>query len=80
LQRLRVLDLSLGCLSDAGAEHLLKCPAIKGLEKLDIHYHFVSDLAVERLQGLGIEIDASEPQDPDGLELDSEERYCAVGE
>ena len=82
MDRLRVLDLSLGCLSDAGAELLLACPAVARLEKLDIHYHFVSDPMVRRLEALGIELDASEPQDPDGLENENEnpERYCAVGE
>lgn len=82
IERLRVLDLSLGCLSDKGSEHLSRCPAVAKLEELDIHYHFVSDPMVQRLEALGIEIDASDPQDPDGLENESKEpeRYCAVGE
>lgn len=82
IERLSVLDLSLGCLSDAGAELLLACPAVAQLDMLDIHYHFVSDPMVRRLEVLGVEIDASEPQDPEGLENESgePERYCAVGE
>jgi len=82
IERLRVLDLSLGCLSDKGAEHLLACPAVAKLEELDIHYHFVSNPMVQRLEALGIEIDASDPQDPEGHENETEEpeRYCAVGE
>lgn len=65
LQRLRVLDLSLGTLSDSGAEALLANPAIARLEKLDIHHHYVSEELVERLRGLGIEVDAGDPQDRD---------------
>jgi len=82
IERLRVLDLSLGCLSDRGAELLLACPAVARLEKLDIHHHFVSDPAVRRLEALDIEIDASESRDPEGLENDNQEpeRYCAVSE
>jgi hypothetical protein len=82
IERLRSLDLSLGCLSDAGAELLLQCPAVAKLEELDLHYHFVSNSMVERLEALGIEVDASDPQDPEGHENESKEpeRYCAVGE
>jgi uncharacterized protein (TIGR02996 family) len=75
LERLRVLDLSLGTLSDAGAQALLAIPAVRRLEKLDIHHHFVSDEMMERLRGLGIEVDAGDPQDPD-----DDYRYVAHSE
>jgi hypothetical protein len=74
LERLRVLDLSLGMLTDAGAEALLAIPAIARLEKLDIHHHYVSDEVVERLRGLGIEVDAGEPRG------DEDYRYVAHAE
>jgi hypothetical protein len=62
--RLRVLDLSMGTLGDEGAKALLASPAIKRLKKLDIHHHFVSKELVEALQGLGIEVDAGDQQEP----------------
>jgi hypothetical protein len=79
LDHLRILDLSLGTLGDAGAAALLASPAVARLAKLDIHHHYCSPEIVKRLQSLGIEVDASEPQDDD--EKDAERyRYVAVGE
>ncbi len=77
--RLEVLDLSLGNLSDEGALALAASPAVAGLKTLDIHYHYVSDEALARLNGLGIEVEASERQQPD--EYNGEiNRYIAVSE
>lgn len=77
LERLRVLDLSLGTLSDAGAAALLTSPGIAGLESLVIHHHYCSDEMVTKLKGLGVKLDAGDRQDPD----DSDgERYVAVSE
>ena len=77
LERLRVLDLSLGTLSDDGAAALLTSPGIARLEFLDIHYHYCSEEMVTKLEGLGIKLDASDPQDPDEYDGD---RYVAVSE
>jgi hypothetical protein len=79
LERIEVLDLSGGTLGDAGAAALLAAPAVARLRKLDIHYHYCSEEMAEKLQGLPIEVDASDPQEPD--EDDGEEiRYVSVGE
>jgi hypothetical protein len=79
LERIRVLDLSLGTLGDEGATALLASPALARLEKLDIHHHYCSPEVVARLQGLGIEVDASDAQEGD--EDDGEgSRYVAVSE
>lgn len=75
LERLRSLDLSLGNLSDRGAEALLDNPAIAKLERLDIHHHYVFSATVARLRGLGIEVDAREPQ-----RAAEDDRYCAHSE
>jgi hypothetical protein len=79
LERIRVLDLSLGTLGDEGAAALLASPLIPKLEKLDLHHHFCSDETVARLQQLGIAVDVSEQEEPDahGGEV---WRYVSVGE
>jgi hypothetical protein len=64
VERIRVLDLSLGALGDEGASALLASPAIAKLEKLDIHHHFCSEEMTRRLEALGIEVDASERLQP----------------
>ena len=79
LERLRVLDLSLGLFDDTGAAALLQCPATHTLEKLDIHHHYCSQEMVQRLQTLGIEVDTSEPQESDFYDGE-EQRYVAVSE
>jgi hypothetical protein len=86
VERIRTLDLSLGTLSDKGAAALLTSPAIARLEKLDVHHHYCSEEMTERLQTLGVEVDASERQELDidvyeGDDDDYEDlRYVAVGE
>jgi predicted DNA-binding WGR domain protein len=73
LERLRLLDLSLGTLGDEGARALLAAPALTKLEKLDIHHHYVSPGVVEQLKALGIEVDAGDPQEPDVDDSDENE-------
>jgi hypothetical protein len=83
LQRIPVLDLSLGNLSDEGARALLANPAVRRLRRLDIHHHFVSPPVVAQLQGLGIEVDAGEPKEPDVYTykgVTETHRYNAVSE
>ena len=77
LDRLRVLDLSLGTLSDEGAEALLTSRGVARLEFLDIHHHYCSDAMIEKLERLGVKLDASDQQDPDE---DDGYRYVAVSE
>ena len=79
LERIKVLDLSLGTLGDEGAAALLVSPTISRLEKLDIHHHFCSEEMVQKLQALGVEVDASDTQSAE--EYDGESyRYIAVSE
>jgi hypothetical protein len=61
LERLEVLDLSLGTLTELGVEALLTSPGVRKLKKLDIHHHYVSPTFVNHLQALPIEVDVSEP-------------------
>jgi hypothetical protein len=79
LERIRVLDLSLGTLTDPGAAALLASPAVRKLERLDLHHHYCSDEMMEKLQGLGIEVDVSEQEHPEDWGH-GEQRFVAVGE
>jgi hypothetical protein len=76
LERLEVLDLSMGTLGDAGAAALLNSPAVRKLKKLDVHHHYCSDGMVKRLEALGIEVDASDPEGESG----PDDRYVQVSE
>lgn len=79
LERIRVLDLSLGTLSDVGAEALLASAAVRQLEKLDLHHHYCSPELIARLAALPMTVDTSDLQD---LHVYGDEsyRYVAVGE
>jgi hypothetical protein len=76
LSLLRSLDLSLGTLTDVGAEALIANPAIAKLEKLDIHHHFVSPAVVKRLKALGPEVDAGDAKAGE----EEDHRYVAHAE
>jgi hypothetical protein len=77
MERLRVLDLSLGNLGDLGAEALLATPALARLERLDIHHHYVSPGLVGRLAALGIQVDAGDAQEPEDPDDPYAYRYIA---
>ncbi|NTW04232.1 MAG: hypothetical protein HGA19_23705 [Oscillochloris sp.] len=79
LERIRVLDLSLGTLSDVGAEALLASATVRQLEKLDLHHHYCSPELIARLAALPMTVDTSDLQD---LHVYGDEsyRYVAVGE
>jgi hypothetical protein len=79
IERIRVLDLSMGVMTDEGGAALLASPAIARLEKLDVHHHYCSEEMTANLQSLGIEVGASERKEPDE-DGDEVWRYVAVGE
>lgn len=62
LERLKVLDLSLGTLTDAGAKALAENPLVKNLERLDLHHHYMTDAGVKLVEGIGIPVDVSDKQ------------------
>ena len=83
VSRLDRLDLSLGTLSDLGAQALYNNPAVLQLDSLDVRHHYLSDDWMAKLESLPIEVDVSEPQgyvepSDDGDERD--ERYVAISE
>jgi hypothetical protein len=77
------LSLSMGVLSDAGAEALLGGQPLTHLSQLDLRHHFLSDAMVKRvkeaLEPSGVEVDLSDEQDPD-IDEGREWRYVAVSE
>lgn len=75
LDQIQELDLSLGTLGSAGVAALVGEPRVRNLRKLDVHFHYLDGDSVARLMALGIEVDASDPQE----EYDGD-RYCAVSE
>jgi hypothetical protein len=79
VQRLDVLDISMGTLGDEGARALLESPGIRKLKKLDVHHHFISDETVAKLQSLGVEVDASDKQEPNEWRGEKH-RFIAVSE
>ncbi|MBN1514842.1 MAG: STM4015 family protein [Phycisphaerae bacterium] len=79
LERIEVLDMSLGTLGDEGAAALAESPAVTKLSKLDIHHHYVSDAVLQQLQQLGVELNADDRQAPDKWGGEAH-RYVAVSE
>ena len=76
LSRLTGLDLSLGTLTDTGAEALLDNPALKNLQTLDLHHHYLSEAMMGDLKREFPFVDVGDPKG----ESDEDDRYVAVGE
>ncbi|MFN6460998.1 MAG: STM4015 family protein [Nostoc sp. DedVER02] len=79
LDSISVLDLSMGTLSDAGAEELLNCPAINYLDILNVSENFLSQEIIEKFSSLDVHVLASNQKEEDE---DSyiHGRYCSVAE
>jgi len=78
LDRIKQLDLSLGTLGDAGVDALVASPAVRRLQHIDIHHHYVSEAGVAKLKALGISVNADDRQEAD--RRDGDFRYVAVSE
>jgi len=75
-KQLTELDLSLGCLTDAGAQALVKHrDAFPQLQKLGVTHSYLGDPGIEVLRGYAKEVATDEQR-----ERDTERRYAAVGE
>lgn len=77
VDQLHTLDLSMGTLSDKGAEALLQSEKIKKLELLDLNYHYMSDDMMNRWRQSGIKVDISDQQD---IDEDEDYRYPSLTE
>lgn len=65
--RVRVLDLSLGDLTDEGGQALVAhASAFAHLERLDLHHHFLGEETVARVRAAlpGVDVDLSHPRNP----------------
>ncbi|WP_099066026.1 STM4015 family protein [Nostoc linckia] len=79
INSISVLDLSMGTLSDAGAEELLNCEAINYLDILNVSESFLSQEMIHKLSGLDVRVLANHQKKEDD---DSyiHGRYCSVAE
>ncbi|RAU99875.1 STM4015 family protein [Paenibacillus sp. YN15] len=75
LDQLHTLDLSMGTLSDAGAEALLNSDRVKKLQRLDLSHHYMSEKMIKRWKQSGLNVDVSDAQGED-----DEYRYPALTE
>jgi hypothetical protein len=81
LQRLEVLDMSLGAIGDYGAKELAASPYVKKLKKLDLHHHYISNEVIKELKKLKIKLDVSEQKQEERYEGDDEVyRYITASE
>ncbi|AIQ27854.1 hypothetical protein P40081_06390 [Paenibacillus sp. FSL P4-0081] len=77
LDQLETLDLSLGTLSDTGAEALLASGKIKGLKLLNLSHHYMSDGMIQRWKNSGLPADVSDQQKSDD---EDDWRYPSITE
>jgi hypothetical protein len=79
MRQIATLDLSLGTLTDMGAQALLASPYLKRLTLLDLHFHYISDAVVDQLKRTGIEVNIDDRQE--GYTYKDEiQRYVSVSE
>lgn len=66
MAQISTLDLSNGSLSDAGGELLLEAlPKYPNIKMVDLHYHYLSEEMMAKLEGLDVEINLEEPNEED---------------
>lgn len=74
IRQIKRLELSMGSLTDKGGQLLLdKLPEFPNVKELDVHYHYLSDDMMEKLENLPIQVDTDEQNEPD--EWDDEVYY-----
>jgi hypothetical protein len=81
--QLSSLSLSMGMLSDEGAEALLNGQPLTHLDQFDLRHHFLTEPMMRRLkqtlEAAGVDVDVSEQETPDTWDGE-EHRYVAVSE
>ncbi|MEZ6125001.1 MAG: STM4015 family protein [Planctomycetaceae bacterium] len=80
VKHLEVLDLSLGTLTDEGAQALLAhADQLSGLKLLNLEHHFLTTEVMNQLQALPIEVNTAGQEQPDRYG-DEIYRYISVSE
>ncbi len=71
MTQIHTLDLSAGTLTDKGGALLLeKIPACPNIKTVDLHYHYLSDDMMRKLEELPVEMDLSEQNEPENYHGD----------
>ena len=65
IDQLEILDLSLGNLSDEGANALLQLERRTNLKRLDLHHHYISKPLQKKLKQLPFPVDLSDAKTVD---------------
>lgn len=66
IKQISILNLSLGTMTDKGGEVLLKTlPSCKNIKEVDLHYHYMSEDMMKKLQGLNAKVNADDRQEDD---------------
>jgi hypothetical protein len=82
--QLESLSLSMGTLSDTGAEALLTGQPLTHLKRLDLDHHFISTPMLGRLRNAlepaGVDVEVSRQKEPDRWDGGRDWRYVAVSE
>jgi hypothetical protein len=76
VNQLKVLDLSMGVLTDKGAAALRDSAAIRKLQHLNLRHHFLSEDMMAQLKALGISINLADKQKEEGEDY----RFVEVAE
>jgi hypothetical protein len=77
LDQIEILDLSLGLLTDVGAQALLESSNVKKLKLLNLEYNYISNEMAEKMEVLGIEVRVGGQKIPD-VHDGKEYRYIDV--
>lgn len=65
MKQINRLELSMGSLTDKGGQMLLdQIPNFPHIKELDLHYHFLSDDMMGKLEKLSINVDTDEQNEP----------------
>lgn len=74
MKQIQRLELSMGSLTDRGGQMLVdQLPGFPNIQELDVHYHFLSDDMMEKLEKLQMTVNVEEQNEPD--EWDDEVYY-----
>ncbi len=69
MKQIHTLNLSCGTLTDKGGQLLLeKLPDFPSIQFLDLHYHYLSNEMMEKLQKLPIKVDVTDQNEPESYQ------------